>query len=219
LKSKAVIFLNGTPPDFRLAKKLIGKDTIVISADGASNYLIKSAIKPHIIIGDLDSIKKNVLSSYIKNGTQIIKLDEQETTDFEKALLYCGGHKINIIHVFGALSERADHTLNNFSVLKRYNRNFAIKLYDNEFEVFFIPKKHSFKYKNNEVVSFLAVPFAGKVRTAGLKYPLYGEDLEFGVREGTLNRSKGRMVEISYTKGCLLLFKKHFIKYTRQNTK
>lgn len=213
MKKKAVIFLNGTPPDFRLAKKLIGKDTFVISADGASNYLIKSSIKPDLIIGDLDSIKKNVLNAFAGKGAEIIKLAEQETTDFEKALLYCGGNMIKKVSVFGALSERADHTLNNFSVLKRHHRHFDIKLYDNSFEVFFIPKKYSFKYPKNEIVSFLALPLAEKVKSAGLEYTLRGEDLEFGVREGTLNRSSASVVKISYKKGSLLLFKKHFIKY------
>jgi len=57
----------------------------------------------------------------------------------------------------------------------------------------------------------MALPSARNIITKGLEFPLKNESLEFGVREGTLNRSVSENISISFRKGSLLLFKKHFI--------
>ena len=54
-------------------------------------------------------------------------------------------------------------------------------------------------------------PKAISIITEGLKYKLFEEDLILGKREGSLNVSNAEKVKISFRKGDLLLFKKHFI--------
>lgn len=208
----AVIFLNGNEPNIKIINKILTKKSLtIISADGASDYLYKHSIIPDIIIGDLDSISKKSLRYFSSINTKIIELKEQETTDFEKALNFANSLNIKNIIVFGAVSLRFDHTLNNFSVIKRFHNKMKIKLINNDYEIFYFDKSISFKYKKNEIVSFLGLPVAYGVKTEGLKYPLKNEKLEFGVREGTLNLSISNQIKIEYKKGTMLLFKKHFL--------
>lgn len=209
-KNSAVLFLNGNKTNTKIINKFLSKKSLIVSADGASNYLRKLKIIPDIIIGDLDSITAKNLKYFSKKKVKIIKLEEQETTDFEKALNYIISLKIEKISVFGAMSRRYDHTLNNLSVLKRYYKNSSITLYDNKYESFYCGKSLSFKYKKNKIVSFLGLPYATDVTTEGLKYPLKNETLYFGIREGTLNESVSDGVKIKFKKGDLLLFKRHF---------
>jgi thiamine pyrophosphokinase len=205
------IFLNGDLPRTKVARNYIQKDTLIICADGGSNNISKYRITPNVIIGDMDSIKPSKLKEFRKKNLEIIKIDEQETTDFEKCLKYCLEHKINDIYVFGGSGPRADHTLNNYSIMKRYYKKLNARMIDDKFEISFINHNTKFNYTKGELVSLLALPKATKVKTKGLRYPLHYEDLEFGKREGTLNESTSTSVSVSFDRGSLLIFVKHFI--------
>lgn len=210
-KIDAIIFLKGNF-SFKLFKKYYKKEIYLICADGASNYLKKYKIIPNIILGDLDSSKKKVLNYFKQKGVEIRKIDDQETTDFEKSLLYCIENNLKNILVFGASSDRQDHTLNNYSILKRYYKALNLKIIDKKFEIFFIDKNIKFDFKKNKLISMMPLPLAKGINTKGLKYKLENEDLEFGIREGTLNISESREISIEFISGDLLLFRPHFHK-------
>ena len=88
---KSVIFLNGDLPDVKEYYPYIN-DKIIITADGATTTLINNNIKVDYAIGDLDSIcsTKNSLIG------QIIKIDDQTNTDFEKCMDLCAGHDVRV---------------------------------------------------------------------------------------------------------------------------
>lgn len=205
-----LIFLNGDPPSAKVAKYYLKNCNYIIAADGGANYLRTMNIIPDLIIGDLDSIKKSNLA-YFRNRSDILKIREQDTTDFEKSLLYCiKGNKKNII-VFGTSGNRSDHSLNNFSILKRYFNKLDVRLISGEYEILYIKKKITFPYRKKETVSLLGMPKAVKINSKGLKFKLINTNLEFGIKEGALNESISSEISIEFKSGCLLLFKKHFI--------
>lgn len=206
-----IIFLNGDPPRKKVLKKYVKKSSFVLCSDGGANYISQYKLIPNAIIGDMDSIDKQVLKKFKKKNVEVIKIDEQETTDFEKSLNYCVQNNFSSVYVFGGASPRADHTLNNYSIMKRYYKRLNIVLIDNNFEISFINKHISFNYKKGKLVSLLPMARATGVTTRGLEFPLREETLELGVREGTLNRSTAKNVSISLKTGSLILFKKHFI--------
>lgn len=212
MKTKAVIFLNGVFPHRKIISAFTGSNDYLIAADGAANYLKKINITPDIILGDLDSVEKNVLNYYLKKDVPVIKYTEQETTDFEKSLNFVIQTGIQDLLIFGFTSLRPDHSLNNFSVLKRHYKRLNIKFIDDIFIIEFINKKISFKYRKNQLISLLPFPAAKNIKTAGLRYSLKDETLKLGVREGTLNISTSEKITISFRSGDLILFRKHFIK-------
>ncbi|MGA2667607.1 MAG: thiamine diphosphokinase [Ignavibacteria bacterium] len=205
--------------DGSISKKLIhsfvqsaSKRTIIpiISADGASNTLFKLKIKPQYIIGDLDSIKFDVFDHYLELGVEIKQVREQEHNDFEKAIMFAISRKFKKIYVIGFAGKRTDHTLNNFSLLKKYSKKINITYIDDEFEISFARMNEEFEYQKGEVLSIQGMPAAFGVTTYGLKYPLHNETLEFGKREGALNEAIEDHIRIEFKKGDLLIFKKHF---------
>ncbi len=207
---RAAIFLNGTNPPLKLIRGSLRRCSLIIGADGGANLLYRKNIKPDIIIGDMDSISSEAVDFFTAQRVKLLRIREQETTDFEKCLNFCVKNKIPAADVFGSLSMRPDHMLNNFSVMKRYSRKMQISLVSDEFEVFFAPKHLKFSYRIHETVSLLGMPVAKCVTTSGLRYKLNCEDLEFGKREGSLNEAVSDSVEISHSGGHLLLFRKHF---------
>ncbi len=212
MNKSAIIFLNGGIPEGRILKEYIKRSDVIIAADGGGNFLRKKNILPNFVIGDLDSLTKDNYEFYKEKKVRIKKIREQETTDFEKCINFCLDNSIIEVFVIGASGLRPDHTLNNFSVMKRYYKKLNITIVSEEFEILFINKKIEFNYPADEIVSILAMPVAKNIFTSGLKYKLTGETLEFGVREGALNVSVSKKVSISFKSGNLLLFKKHFIK-------
>ena len=87
----------------------------VIAVDGGLGACLRAGIKPIAVIGDMDSVRKEDIASF-GSAAPVQKLDEQDSTDFEKALNlidtpFCLG--------FGFMGRRFDHALAALSVLAR----------------------------------------------------------------------------------------------------
>ena len=81
---RALILANGKPPSKRLFQKYLASADWFICADGGANTAARFGYAPDLIIGDLDSIKKETLSVF--NNVNVKKLKDQNSTDLEKAL-------------------------------------------------------------------------------------------------------------------------------------
>lgn len=73
--------------------------TLRICADGGANRLYEreqqgaTACHPHVIIGDLDSIRPEVAAHYRDRGTQVLDLShDQDSTDLQKCVDYIETH-------------------------------------------------------------------------------------------------------------------------------
>lgn len=210
IKNTCLIVLNGEFKKSLLLKLISKKDTkpAVISADGASNKLYKWNIIPDYIIGDMDSASPKVITYFKKKKVTVIRIAEQEHTDFEKCIKFALSKKLKNITVIGYGGKRSDHFLNNFSVMKRYYKKCRIRFIDNYFEVFFAGKVTELECKIGDTISLIAIPKAEGITAKGLKFPLRNEKLELGVREGALNKSISNKVRIEFKKGDLVVFKK-----------
>lgn len=61
---KAIIVSGGSAPSRKLIEEEIDEDSILICADGGANCLYEYKIIPDYLIGDFDSIDKNVLTFF-----------------------------------------------------------------------------------------------------------------------------------------------------------
>jgi len=206
-----ILILNGDMPPVRIFRKLKRKDDYIICADGGANNARKAGIIPDIVIGDFDSITNSALNFLKREKTEFLRISEQDTTDLEKSLMYIVENGLDNLIIFGAISDRPDHTLNNFSVLKRYSKILQMRIFDRVFEIYFINGKTGFAYRKGCTVSLIPMPLAEGITTKGLKYALKNESLESGVREGALNVSSAGKVSVEFKSGVLLLFKEHFL--------
>ena len=71
---KVCIVLNGEIKDYNKTKEIIHKENYdyIIGADGGCNHLFKMNIIPNYIMGDLDSINRDVIE-YYKNKNVIFE--------------------------------------------------------------------------------------------------------------------------------------------------
>ncbi len=200
---RAVILCDGRKPPKKQITASVAQAVYFIAADGGANSARELNLEPDFIIGDLDSYKP------VQDETStVIRDSDQETNDLEKALSLALRKGVTHTRIFGAFGRRPDHTLKNISVLKQYNHHFTeLKFIDNFGELFLLPKSYTALLPVGTMVSL--IPLTGCVdgiTTYGLKYPLHGESLEMGVRDGTSNETVDEKIVITYEKGDLLLF-------------
>lgn len=180
----------------------------MIAADGASDFLYKHKLIPDYIIGDLDSVSPETLASLQKEKVIVKKIAEQEHNDFEKCIMFALYKEWKKITVIGYGGKRIDHTINNFSILKKYYNKCDIRFIDDEFEIFVIDRPIQFSCQPDNVISLQGFPKAEGINTSGLQYELNNVTLEYGVKEGALNKAVKDTVKISMRDGVLLVFRK-----------
>ncbi|CAZ79964.1 unnamed protein product [Tuber melanosporum] len=93
-QSFALIILNQEITNLKLFETLYKNSKLVICADGGANRLYDAytteedrfSHAPACIAGDLDSLRPDVQSYYSTLGVEILKVVDQDLTDFEKCL-------------------------------------------------------------------------------------------------------------------------------------
>ena len=114
---EAVIVANGEFPSASVMHRWIDRAPLVVCLDGAANRLLQLGYRPHLIIGDGDSIQPELAQRY---GLEFIRVDEQETNDLSKAVRYLHRRGCRQLMMLGITGRRDDHTLGNISLLVYY---------------------------------------------------------------------------------------------------
>lgn len=202
LKFECIIALDGDLP----TKKTI--DTLgkvpILAADGSAISLMKRSIIADYIIGDLDTFRSNPLSKNFEIEKQIY-LPSQELNDFEKTLRFAMKLGYRNILIIGFHGGELEHTLNNWSVLRKYQKKLNLCLLDGRRYGIPLTQSCNFTCQKNELISLIPQPIV-KLTTKNLKWNLKNETLELGVREGARNIATSDNVTLTIHSGELLLF-------------
>ena len=110
------VVLNGSFPRKSSLIEMIKNSDFIIATDGAGNTLIDNNVIPNVVIGDLDSFKKD------ENRKQnIIETIDQSKTDFQKALDWCVENNIKSLSIFAISGKSEDHFLGSLYILNEYS--------------------------------------------------------------------------------------------------
>lgn len=110
------VVLNGSFPRKSSLIEMIKNSDFIIATDGAGNTLIDNNVIPNVVIGDLDSFKKD------ENRKQnIIETIDQSKTDFQKALDWCVVNNIKSLSIFAISGKSEDHFLGSLYILNEYS--------------------------------------------------------------------------------------------------
>ncbi len=187
------------------------KYDIIIAVDKGLEILDILNIKPNYIVGDFDSIDRNVLKKYEKTNINIIKLNpEKDLTDTHSAINLAIEIKSENITILGAIGTRLDHTIANIHTLKiATDKNVNIKIVNETNEITLI--EHNVKlYKDKKYKYISLIPLTTVVENVtlkGLKYPLENRTLYIGDSLGISNEQLQEQAEIQLGKGILILIK------------
>jgi len=121
-----LVIVGGGTVDFQLIRDLKAAGAHLVGADGGADQIVTAGEVPEAIIGDFDSLASP--DRWI-GRTQLLRIEEQDTTDFEKAL-YSTYAPVTI--ALGMTGRRFDHTLAALDAVARYARDRIIILVDEE---------------------------------------------------------------------------------------
>jgi len=198
----AIVCLNGDLPNqFSVANF---HNIPIISADGAAAKLLDMDIIPSLVIGDMDSFS---ISKYCNTfpKEKIIELPDQETNDFEKILTYCKNNNLRNLLIFGFHGGDLEHSLNNWSVLKKFTSQLNMIISDKNRLGFACFENIEIHCRKGEIISLIPQTSA-TISTTNLNWNLTSETLEIGKRDGVRNIALDNVVEIEIINGELLVF-------------
>ena len=115
--NSVVILANGDFPKHPTPLRILKEATSIICCDGAVNYLNEYGLKPSQIIGDMDSISKELK---IKYEGRLIHIEEQNENDLRKALKWAENNGAKKTSILGATGKRDDHSLANIFTLLEF---------------------------------------------------------------------------------------------------
>ncbi|QUE31996.1 thiamine diphosphokinase [Francisella philomiragia] len=205
--SQAILFLNGSIDLFFCEKYIQSSinDLDIFCADGSYEKINKSKYlnsKVKKVIGDFDSFA-------VLNDELFLIDKDQYSTDFEKSLEYIISLGVSKIYVFGASEGEMDHFLCNITIAKNYMQKIEIEFIDIYSRYFFIPKKYTVSGVLGKMFSVMPFGYAENIYYNGLRYPLSGASLSIDTGTGARNYATEDKVEISYSRGDILLFISH----------
>lgn len=197
-----IIALDG---DLPLKKVIQSMGNIpILAADGAAISLLKKKIKADYVIGDLDTFRASPLRSFFEEE-KIKYLPSQEENDFEKTLNFASSLNYKNLLIIGFHGGELEHTLNNWSVLKKYCRDLNLCVCDKGRYGIPISFSLSLATRINEIISIIPQPLV-RLTTKNLKWNLNNEILELGKREGARNLALSDTIEIELHHGEYMLF-------------
>jgi thiamine pyrophosphokinase len=203
--SYALIILKGDTPSIQLLESHWQEAALVICADGAASALLTYGKTPDIIIGDMDSITDCQLERF--KTTKIMKVEDQDTTDGEKALNYCLRQNIRKASLLGGFGNRIDHSIYTIELIKKFHKKgLAITSFTESEKLYLINQTTSLKEKPGTRISIF--PIFGDVNNISLQgfdYDLQHANFKFGEFSSISNRIKHSPATIRFSIGELLV--------------
>lgn len=198
-------------------------DKIIIALDGAANKLARIGIKPHIILGDFDSISEadkrfwgiqNTFAdindhdpSYIGHqNVLIIPTKNQKFTDLTKAIQYCDTQNAKSITIICALGGRIDHHEGAIRCLRgQYKKERPIILHGEQQSLRFVMEE-SFVMEGHRGDKCGVIGFPmGSFSSHGLEYDVQNYKLQMGFSDNICNSLKESQATITVAGEALII--------------
>ena len=202
MRSSTVLIANGEKPKNQKILEILKRASNVICIDNGYELALELDIVPSVLIGDLDSVN----FKKVKKETLIVKEDEQNTNDLEKAYNYCVEKNIKNIILIGSTGGRDDQNLANILISFDYIRKLNIEILSDQYSIKFVDGEASFNCDSLCQVSLISLDKNNVITTEGLKYNLTNSKLSSSTH-GISNYSINDKFYIS-SSSPLIVFKK-----------
>ena len=202
---KALIILNSTLPEPVRYRGALEAADVILCADGGANRAMAAGIRPHYIVGDLDSVADSVRSQLPRDA--FVHRPSQDASDLEKTLDFALELGVRNATVLGVPGGRLDHQLCNLNILEKFSGRLKLLTVDSFGTGQFIRGNFSFEGPAGQQVSLIAFRRAEGITLEGLRYPLRNAPMEWGVNNGLSNEIVSSPVRIRIRKGTLFLYR------------
>ena len=187
------------------------EDYNIIAVDKGLEELNQQNIIPNHVVGDFDSISKEILKHYQGNSQIIFHKynPEKDNTDTDIAIQLAIQLQSSNITIIGALGKRMDHAIANIHILKKaLDAKIPCQIVDAYNKIYLVKENHTL-YKNaihGEYISLIPLTTEVKGLTLkGFKYPLEKYLLPIGISLGISNEIIEEKATIELKEGILIV--------------
>ena len=211
-----VLVANGplSPEAEGLLREAVASAGWVIAIDGGAHHLARLGLPAHFVTGDGDSLSEADRAGWARRGATVVPTPDQNYTDLDKALSFAreilGATRLR---VFAATGGRLDHIYSVLSALVKHSAGADARLVDEWGETWCLLPGGDQTLAGADLpgrtLSLITLGPCAGVTLEGVEWPLGGEALAPGVRDGTLNRVVAEKVTLSVAAGTLLVMLHH----------
>lgn len=200
---RAVIIGNGNISDDAYIKKYLQSGDVIICADGGYNHAVRMQVKPDIVIGDMDSVCRDV-----RGIPNVVYPKRKDFTDGELAVRHALEQGADEVLLLGFTGTRLDHTLTNIFLLKLIaDAGKTGFLADENNEIYLSEQENLIRGRQGDLVSIVPLEDMHGIYTERLEYPLKDETLHFGQSRGVSNVMLAADCRITVRQGFGLIIK------------
>ncbi len=197
--SSIVTLVGAGPVSPSLLQRALDLAPIAIAADGGADALAKLGHPITAIIGDLDSI--DITENWLNSGVKIHRIDEQETTDFEKCLYSVDAPMFLAV---GFLGGATDHALAALNALLVYE-NKRIILIGEQDATFLCPEVLALELSVGTRVSLFPLVEVSGLVSQGLRWNVAGLRMSPGGKIGVSNELADSPLRLAFDRRGVLV--------------
>ena len=200
--------LGGSPPSDELLGWRYEDADHRVAVDSGFLAFRHADLNPDVLIGDMDSCGFDESWEVENASLRIIKLSDQDTTDFEKALEWMKKETRTMkLVILGGLGGRSDHFLSNLMSACNHESSVEITFDDEKEWVRRVTEQTPLRLvgRNRAHVSLLPLTPCSKVSTTGLKWNLEEQDLSHDEGSSQSNLAVSDLVTVSCSSGNLFV--------------
>jgi thiamine pyrophosphokinase len=204
---RAIIFANGNPPDIKTFQRWSTASALIIAADGGTHNALSIEVRPHVIIGDMDSFDLKDRGWLEKTGAKfIVYPDHKDLTDLELAIRYAVTHGTDEIVILSALGGRWDQTLANMMLLGLPElKTVRARIVDRDLSIVAVWDRIEIEGRSGDGLSLIPIGGAALgVSIEGCEYPLNDAVLPFAATLGISNMLIEPIARVSVKEGIVL---------------
>jgi thiamine pyrophosphokinase len=204
MSSKTVILADGSYPEHQIPLGYLKNAGRIICCDGSAEILVKKGFIPEAIVGDLDSLTREISEQF---SDRLFRDIDQYTNDLTKAVKWCIKKGYTDLVILGATGKREDHTLGNISLLVEYAKETDVVMVTDT--GIFSPHLKSSRFSSfpGQQISLFSINPETRITSSGLKYKLTKMRLR-NWWNATLNEATGDSFDLTFTKGPLIVYQK-----------
>ena len=186
---RAVIIANGV---ISAKRPVLRPDDHIIAVDGGYRHCLAFSLRPHLLIGDMDSLTSEEIDDASRSGIPMARYPaRKDFTDLELALQTAVQTGADDVVLIGALGARWDMTLASVMILASpVLAGCRASIWDGDQEISLLREGKTYRFDGTVGETLSLIPLGKDVHhvcTTGLEYPLNDETLYFSATRGISN--------------------------------
>lgn len=224
--NECAIILNGELSELDWIRPYLSRVTQYIAADGGARHALKHNLPVTTLIGDFDSIPREILEHYRSHGVEIIEREilehyrsngveiiehpvDKDATDLELAVRFAHARGAQVIHLLGTEGGRTDHLLGIMTLIG--NSDFAqlrLWAYDRTDLITAVHGGNKITLESHPGARFSIIPITAEVKgvtLTGTRWELEKATLRLGSSLSLSNVAVASSIEFRVESGVAIL--------------